>query len=498
MVGLDSEQQPGIHDRWSYLWLACGVGLLFVSNWGREIPIAAWLFPVFLMRFMRTQQVVRGILIGGGATIAVQVFMVWHTLDVEPLGLVVRLASGVVLGAMVFVPFIADRVMAFGKNDLVSTLIFPAAWTSLEFFKGLGFGTWGALAYTQYGNLPLMQVVAVTGIWGLSFLIAWFAPVANVLWEERLRWERIRTVAAVFGAVVILVLFYGGALLTLFPCGGGTTCIASITRSEDLEFRFLAQDRLTLDLVKENSAREQRHFLRESRRASKMGAQLVLWQEYAVTVPEVRQSDFIAECEKLAREERIHLVVLLGVFPTDFPRSAWKNKLVWIDPKGATAKTYLKAKPAGGGLEPIQPGADAIPVVDTAFGRVAAVICADQDYPRHVGIVGRAGAGLLLIPSAVWKSVTPLHTRMGIFRALENGCSLVKCTGNGLSAAVDAHGEVLSAVNDRDTDTPIMLSHVPTVAVRTIYSRVGDFFGWLCVVGFVVLAGREIARRRRQ
>ncbi len=31
--------------------------------------------------------------------------------------------------------------------------------------------TWGSIAYTQYGYLALMQVAAVVGIWGLTFLV---------------------------------------------------------------------------------------------------------------------------------------------------------------------------------------------------------------------------------------------------------------------------------------------------------------------------------------
>lgn len=51
-------------DAWSYLWLAIGIILLVFSNgiW-KIIPLASWLAPVFLMRFLRTQKPGRGLFI---------------------------------------------------------------------------------------------------------------------------------------------------------------------------------------------------------------------------------------------------------------------------------------------------------------------------------------------------------------------------------------------------------------------------------------------------
>ena len=48
-----------------------------------------------------------------------------------------------------------------------------------------------SLAYTQYGNLPLLQVISLTGAYGVSFLIAWFASVGNRAWEQRSRAGRL-------------------------------------------------------------------------------------------------------------------------------------------------------------------------------------------------------------------------------------------------------------------------------------------------------------------
>ena len=46
-----------------YLWLALGSALLIVVGWRWNVPIAAWLAPVFLIRFFRTQKSWRSTLV---------------------------------------------------------------------------------------------------------------------------------------------------------------------------------------------------------------------------------------------------------------------------------------------------------------------------------------------------------------------------------------------------------------------------------------------------
>ena len=53
--------------------------------------------------------------------------------------------------------------------------------------------TWGSIAYTQYGYLPLMQVAAFVGIWGITFLIAWFASTFEWAWSRGFEWSVVRT-----------------------------------------------------------------------------------------------------------------------------------------------------------------------------------------------------------------------------------------------------------------------------------------------------------------
>ena len=45
-----------IPDRLSYLWLAIAAALYLFTGGQWAIPLAAWLAPLFLLRFVRTQR----------------------------------------------------------------------------------------------------------------------------------------------------------------------------------------------------------------------------------------------------------------------------------------------------------------------------------------------------------------------------------------------------------------------------------------------------------
>lgn len=477
--------------------LLVGTVLLMFSNGRWSVPFAAWLFPVFFLRCFRTRKTVAGVVVGGAFFIFAYVFVSWQILSFEPLPPAFRIGSGVAAGILFLLPFLADRMLSPHWGGYVSTLIFPLSWVSVEYLVTLVNGSWFSLAYTQYGNLPLMQIASVTGIWGISFLITWLAPVMNQLWENEFVWVRTKGLICLYAAVLCLALLYGGARLSFFHPDSSTTKVASILSNNksfvDLFFQRGLKDR---EALLKHSVKEQNYFLERSRETARQGAKIVIWQEYAVCLQKEQEEDFVHRGSEIARQESIYLVMVFATLPRSFPAEAWENKLVWIGPQGDVIGEYNKSKPAPP-LEPIPPGTGIVPVVTTSFGKIASVICADQNYPSLVRQGGLAGAGLLLVPSLDWKAVSPLHTHMGIFRAIENGCAMIKATGEGLSAAVDCQGRVLSTLDYWNTDERVMFSHVPVESSTTVYRFIGDSFAWACVIGCAGLIGLTFYTRRR-
>ena len=104
----------------------------------------------------------------------------------------------------------------------------------------------------------------------------------------------------------------------------------------------------------------------------------------------------------------------------------------------------------------------------------------------------------MLVPADDWKAIDPLHTHVAVFQAIGNGFSMIRPTYEGLSVAVDYQGRVLAALDDFTTEEVVMIADVPTEGVTTIYSRIGDLFAWLCVVGFVAVVGWAVVRRKAE
>jgi apolipoprotein N-acyltransferase len=136
--------------------------------------------------------------------------------------------------------------------------------------------------------------------------------------------------------------------------------------------------------------------------------------------------------------------------------------------------------------------------VDTPYGRLAGVVCCDLDYPYVIRQVSQKGVDILLVPSFEPTTANIVaHSQMAPFRAIENGVSIFRPTSQGISLAIDPYGRLLGSMNHTTASETVLVAQVPNRHIFTIYSAVGDLFGWLTVAGFVLMVGWAILRGRR-
>ena len=82
------------------------------------------------------------------------------------------------VGLVYAIPYALDAAL-FQKRGAMSgvqTLLFPLAYTALDYVNSL-VNPLGTLPYSQVDFLATVQLVSVTGLWGLTFLITWFGSV---------------------------------------------------------------------------------------------------------------------------------------------------------------------------------------------------------------------------------------------------------------------------------------------------------------------------------
>ncbi|MFJ9849389.1 nitrilase-related carbon-nitrogen hydrolase [Streptomyces sp. NPDC101150] len=488
-----------------YALLVLGAAAQLLAVGGRwDVAAAAWIFPVLLLRFTRTTRTWPGALWVWAANIAAAVFWLFSTrMGFGP----VPLAGAVALAALLTLPFLLDRLLLGRLRPWMTVAVFPAAVAATEFLITVlsPFGTaYGNLAVTQYGDLPLLQVVSVTGSYGIGFLIAWCASVANRAWETA-SWRAARRTVVTCAAVLLAVVLGGGTRLAFFPSEAPTVRIAGVTAdAAALRAQKAAVARIpggrreiaTATTLRPAMTAVLHSLLAATRREADAGAKLVVWPEEAVRTPAAGERTTLAAARAEARRSRIHLEIGIKVYGTAGPEQD-RNETVLIDPHGKVLWTYRKAHPIPGS-EPYPPGDGRVPVVATPYGRIAGVICYDADFPAMM----RVDADLMLVPSHDWWEYGRAHTQKAALRAIENGYALLRQDAEGVSAAFDNQGHVLATTDYFTTAQQTTVAYVPTRGTTTLYARIGDAFAWLClaavaVFGALGMAGTGGRRPRR-
>ena len=212
---------PGTN-RSRYLWLGVGTVLSLFAVHGRwDIPLAAWLFSIFLLRFTRVSRPLVGL---GLVWLVSAVGGVWWYWQVGVPTNLVAVAGAVALGSVLSVPYVLDRMFVPKLGTVGRLLLFPAALAAGQFLIAVvsPFGTaYGLLAATQYGNLPLLQVISLTGPYGIAFLAGWLATASNQVWENPVPWRKSGLVIGTFASVLAVILLWGGGPHGVLPCRRG-------------------------------------------------------------------------------------------------------------------------------------------------------------------------------------------------------------------------------------------------------------------------------------
>jgi apolipoprotein N-acyltransferase len=415
-------------------------------------------------------------------------------------------------------PYLIDRVLAPRVGGLLGSLVFPFALTSVWYVWGVA-NPWGTTynpAYTQYGNLPLLQVLSVTGLWGITLLMGWFASIMNWAWERGFALPKVRGGISVFTGLFCLVMLLGGARLALFPPGGSTVRVAGISPSQAVLDAFASQlapltpeegealiaGKPTLarqEIIRRTSTLLFDDLFANSEQEAQAGAKIILWPEQSggVIILEEDKPALLARATAFTRATGTYLALgVTVVLEHPVKSSFFTDETILLDPDGNVVWDYEKSHPVRG-VEQAYAGEGRVPTIKTPYGRLAAVICYDADFPSLLRQAGQARADILLVPSNDWQEIDPYHTQLTTFRAIENGASLVRQTSRGLAMTVDYQGHVLASADYFTNDPQVMVAYVPLHGVPTLYAVISDLFAWLSLFGLVGLIASAVIRGRQ-
>jgi apolipoprotein N-acyltransferase len=496
---------------------AVASGLLLAASLpSLGIAPLAWFGLVPLLLVVREGSVRAAFLTGwlSGTTffVAVTYWVVYtirhYTAVPGPVAVLLLLAMSLVLG--LYTAGFAAGVRWMQARRLPWVYLAPALWVVLEWLRGwfvIGF-PWGALGYSQWRFTDLVQMVEVTGVYGLSALLVFFNAVLTAIATARGRLELWRLVPlSVLTVLMILLPALGRwrvATLAGLPAAG--RLVVGVAQGN------IAQDhKWDPEFVDETMTR----YEQLTRAAAADGATLVIWPETA--------TPFFFQEAGARREWVLRLARELGTFIVfgspaatfeDSRLVGQRNRAYLVSPQRGEVDFYDKMQlvpfgeyvPFARVLFFVQQMVDAVgtlipgtraTVFEGPGGRFGVLVCYEGVFPWISRRVVRDGAEFLVnITNDAWygRTAAPYqHLAQATLRTIENRVPLVRAANTGISAVVDEDGRIVWA-------GPLdeMLEHTQQISwhhVRTFYTRFGDVFVGLCVLA-VVVAGLVGVRRR--
>ena len=433
----------------------------------------------------------------------------------------------------------------------------PVVWVALELCRNYLFSgfPWADLGYTQVRTLPVAQLAAVTGVYGIAALVV---LVNAVLAEAVARWREGRGGAwrPLAGTAVLLGLVLVHGLVHL------RTVRARVAAAPEIRVGVIQPN---IDQSVKNEARDHRDYILSrlvplTAEADAAGADLVAWPEaaYPLYVPPSTRS-FDRPGAGLPILSHAHL--LLGATTLDWlqgadgkrvPRIA--NAQFLLSPGLAVLGRYAKHHlvpfgeyvpfqrflPFIGHLvptfAPVEPGqaltalqfplarsaplaaaplpADPPPAPPSEQVRVAPMICFDAIFPEIAGAYARQEPEpeILFNPTndAWYGYSSGPYQFLAIvqLRAIETGKAVVRPAYAGVSAVILPTGELAPGAievgpvdpdlaPDPEEPARLLLAGVPRLQGRTLYTSIGDLFAWTCaaLTAAALVAAARAGRR---
>jgi apolipoprotein N-acyltransferase len=333
-------------------------------------------------------------------------------------------------------------------------------------------------------------------MWGLTFMITWFASVANWAYNHYADGRTTKKGILVYAVIFMMVLAYGSIRL-LMPLPNDTVRIAGIhttdkekggkefwkalAKKDTIRFHQLSRvqiNSLTAATVKEANA----------------GAKIILWSEVSPTILKRQEDRLMIELKNLALQLKIYLIA--NPYSATIDDTKPENKLWIFSPQGELVFTHYKY--GGNFMEGSAEGDQQLKIIHTPFGNLSGIICWDADFPAVVTQVGLLNADIVFNPASDWKEIDPLHTVVATFRGIENGCSWVRQTRNGLSVMTDPRGKIISSMDHFKTGNWVNKGDVPTKKIGSLYPIIGDLFGWIAITALILLTLVSCIRERKK
>jgi apolipoprotein N-acyltransferase len=360
----------------------------------------------------------------------------------------------------------------------IAVFAFPTAMTTYEWAASANAftGSLLSISYSQFDFKPIMQVVALAGIYGVTFMLALLPSALATPWRNRPQW-----VLAPAAAVIAIALAFGAVRLS-GPASSATIKVGLVA-SDALYKSSRSQSReeaLSIIHAYSDAAREL---------ASK-GAQVLQFPEKIIGYASADKPEIIQALGNFAHS--IGVPIIVGASDNQAER---RNVALAFAADGTPLVEYAKHHLVPG-IEGGYVQGSETRTFDLHGANAAIAICKDNDFPPWLRRIGQQGAQVLFVPALDFDVDEWLHARVAMVRGIENGMSVARAAGRGLLTLSDAQGRVLAAKSTHDAPVVTLLGELPIGQGNTFYSRNGDWLGLLALVGVLAMLVASIVSRK--
>jgi apolipoprotein N-acyltransferase len=396
------------------------------------------------------------------------------------------------------------------RLKLQTILFAPLLWVSLEYLRSFfltGF-PWANLGYTQYLNLPFIQMADITGTYGLSFVIL---LVNATLFDVIRQWPKkafpVREVV-ITGIILLGFLFYGYVKIR--------TIDRQTARLPSLKVG-LAQGNIDQSIKWDESFQREtlRIYERLSLKVAEGKPDLIIW-------PETATPFFFQEAKEyqpivLDIPARTNAFLLFGTpaFKIEKGKINHYNSAFLASPSKELIGAYDKIH--------LVPFGEYVPLSDLLFflgslgegignfksgkriynfplpqSKFGVLICFEIIFPDLCRRFVKEGADFLVtITNDAWfgKTSAPYqHFAIASFRAVENRVFIARAANTGISGFIDPNGRILK--QGRIFTEEAMNGTIRLSKGKTFYTLYGDVFAWLCSALSLLLLGVAFIQKR--
>jgi len=438
------------------------------------------------------------------------------------------LGGMIVLGLYLAI-YVAAFALAAGfirkRLRLPMAVIAPILWVTAETVRAnilTGF-PYLLIGHSQINILPLMQVLDITGVYGVSFIVMSFNGFIADLLAAAPAERRIKA-GVVSGAVSLVLiaaaLVYGfHRLNTIEMEDGPMMTIIQPNIPQDIKNKYtweLAQNSLELH---ENLTGQALRELRESHDQLGENEPLVIWPETALpgrynNATEDWTRVLRKRIDALLKHRKLPFRHLLSGFATvesDGERPIPFNSAIFITGTAQQYKRYDKIHLVPFGeyipLQSLLPFMKTIVPLELPFSSgseyvlfefdgysFGTVICYEDVFPYLIRNFVRDGARFIVnISNEGWfynSAEADQHLDIARCRAIENRVGLVRCTNTGISCLIAPDGRITDMI-EQDGRCKLVRGHLSGRVMLgngpTFYTKAGDILAWLCAAATLAL-----------